>query len=689
MNKLSPFKWFCLQNFPFIEADFDALTNYELMCKVYEYVSKIVVKTNELGEEVEALAHYIENLDIQEEVNNKLDEMAESGELAEIMAGYLNQRAIFSFDSVSDMKQAENLVAGSFTETYGYYENGDLGSAKYYIREVTNQDVVNEMDIIAIGTGNLVAEFIPTNDELNIKQFGAKCDGSSDDSDIIQFAIDYINSKYTPYVQAGSQLELVGNYKACKITKTLKVPHNLRMRGLYLDVYSGTYTGNYVIKVNIDDEDDTDWKVAYPRENIGYMKECRIYNKTANSYNCILNGSNNTFSDISVDGFDISYKAINKYLDSHKLIGWHVTNCIDSTNYAIQLGFLGDIVKMENCAIDSYDSTNSYNRAVDTGSSHNGIELLNNIIHGNISAHDSTIKISNLHMEGGQILCTSANIEIDNAFLWKDGINIQVSTRTNLKLSNVRIVYRYKNTSYQGVSDVDISSDTSSNIIVEMCYKYIVGNNITANNMDFLKVSNVTAPLNNITSKIQGVRTHINDTYPFPGSFNAGAKDSSAEFVDWYLPTGTYYYRAVKIVDFDRNLGYPSYSQKFNVELTNGEGGMRSTSAYKGSKWRVYRGTAEDTYSEYADISHQVGEVFDNGYMINGSSWNSRTPGDIDTFNAITNNTLTKYDENDNIVCHMASTPTSGTWKVDDIVITSSKVYRCTNGANGGTWVEV
>ena len=30
MNRLSPFKWFVLQNFPFIEADFDALTISEL-----------------------------------------------------------------------------------------------------------------------------------------------------------------------------------------------------------------------------------------------------------------------------------------------------------------------------------------------------------------------------------------------------------------------------------------------------------------------------------------------------------------------------------------------------------------------------------------------------------------------------------------------------------------------------------
>ena len=32
-KKLYPFKWFVLENFPFIEEDFDAITNWQLFCK--------------------------------------------------------------------------------------------------------------------------------------------------------------------------------------------------------------------------------------------------------------------------------------------------------------------------------------------------------------------------------------------------------------------------------------------------------------------------------------------------------------------------------------------------------------------------------------------------------------------------------------------------------------------------------
>ena len=85
LNNLCPFKWFVLEIFPFIEADFDAITNYQLLCKVVEYLNKTIDKTNELGSQVEILVNWFNNLDVQDEVDKKLDEMTEDGTLAEII----------------------------------------------------------------------------------------------------------------------------------------------------------------------------------------------------------------------------------------------------------------------------------------------------------------------------------------------------------------------------------------------------------------------------------------------------------------------------------------------------------------------------------------------------------------------------------------------------------------------------
>ena len=100
-TNLTPFKWFILENFPFIEASFDALTNYQLFCKLGEEINKVIDKLNETGEEVEILSNsfialqnyvnnYFSNLDVQDEIDNKLDEMAQNGTLAEILRNSCN-----------------------------------------------------------------------------------------------------------------------------------------------------------------------------------------------------------------------------------------------------------------------------------------------------------------------------------------------------------------------------------------------------------------------------------------------------------------------------------------------------------------------------------------------------------------------------------------------------------------------
>ncbi len=93
---LSPFKYFCLTAFPYIEADFDALTNYELLCKIVEYLNNTRSTVNNIGQKTEELCiafnqlktyvdTFFDNLDIQEEVNNYMDDLVESGAINDII----------------------------------------------------------------------------------------------------------------------------------------------------------------------------------------------------------------------------------------------------------------------------------------------------------------------------------------------------------------------------------------------------------------------------------------------------------------------------------------------------------------------------------------------------------------------------------------------------------------------------
>lgn len=96
MNNLSPFKLCVIQNFPFIDADFDAVTNYQLLCKVVEYLNNVIDNNNKQNTNITQLEQnfitlynyvkdYFDNLDVQEEINTKLDEMAADGSLSKLI----------------------------------------------------------------------------------------------------------------------------------------------------------------------------------------------------------------------------------------------------------------------------------------------------------------------------------------------------------------------------------------------------------------------------------------------------------------------------------------------------------------------------------------------------------------------------------------------------------------------------
>lgn len=100
-KKLSPFKGWVIQNFPYIEEDFDAITDYQLYCKIVEYLNKVIYNqnlldeaNNELIDSFNDLKNYVDNyfntLDLQDEVDDKINEMVESGEFETLLNNYFN-----------------------------------------------------------------------------------------------------------------------------------------------------------------------------------------------------------------------------------------------------------------------------------------------------------------------------------------------------------------------------------------------------------------------------------------------------------------------------------------------------------------------------------------------------------------------------------------------------------------------
>ena len=170
--------WFCsyLEKnvIPAVNNNAEALQEVQnLMVQLQDYVN-----------------NYFDNLDVQEEINNKLDDMADSGELENIISAYLNLNSIITFDTVADMKSSTSLVDGSFAKTKGYHSLYDGGAACYSIESITaeNSDDINEIDVIQIGEDLLARlEYSTT---MTFEQFGAYGDDSHDDTTVIKYCLE-------------------------------------------------------------------------------------------------------------------------------------------------------------------------------------------------------------------------------------------------------------------------------------------------------------------------------------------------------------------------------------------------------------------------------------------------------------------------------------------------------------------
>lgn len=161
-----------LTNFPYIEKDFDAVTDYQLLCLVVDHLNEVIKNSNEQNTVIQNLYNafvelkdyvdnYFDNLDIQEEIDNKLDEMAESGELADIIAQYLEVASVLGFDTKASLKSADNLVNGSITRTLGDATYNDGKGSYYKIRTLTSGDVIDNNNILALANyPTLIAEKI-------------------------------------------------------------------------------------------------------------------------------------------------------------------------------------------------------------------------------------------------------------------------------------------------------------------------------------------------------------------------------------------------------------------------------------------------------------------------------------------------------------------------------------------------
>ena len=212
-----------------IPSSYKASLTYEeqilWLCKfLEEEVIPVVNNNSEVVKELQTyIGNYFKNLDIQEEINNKLEEMAQNGTLEEIIIDYINLKSILCFNTILDLKNATNIINGSYVKTLGFNSINDNGSAIYKVRNILNTDIVDEKSIISINYDkNLIAEL--TEDKIiTPEMFGAIGNGVEDDTFNIQSCINYAYNKKCKVLFTNDKIYAVQNIT---IDKPLAVDFN-------------------------------------------------------------------------------------------------------------------------------------------------------------------------------------------------------------------------------------------------------------------------------------------------------------------------------------------------------------------------------------------------------------------------------------------------------------------------------
>ena len=161
---------------------------------VNETVENYIEQFNELHDYVH---DYFDNLDVQEEINNKLDAMVEAGTLQEIITTYIQSNVAWTFDTVADMKQATNLIGGSYAQTTGYYTKNDGGGALYLIEDTESSNYHFPI------SDTLYATLVGSN--VNVDQLGANGGNQP-----LSYYFDTLEDAQAVYPNATALTELIG-----------------------------------------------------------------------------------------------------------------------------------------------------------------------------------------------------------------------------------------------------------------------------------------------------------------------------------------------------------------------------------------------------------------------------------------------------------------------------------------------
>lgn len=157
-SPLQPFRYWCQKVLPLVYDD--SLSYYELLCKVVDYLNNMGDDVNTLASDVnninkaylelqQYVNNYFQSLDIQEEINNKLDELVSSGRLDIMLATFIPYITLEMFGGVGDGVTDDTLALKKAIEnSYTTGRSIIITEKNFLISETI--DILKSVTIISI-----------------------------------------------------------------------------------------------------------------------------------------------------------------------------------------------------------------------------------------------------------------------------------------------------------------------------------------------------------------------------------------------------------------------------------------------------------------------------------------------------------------------------------------------------------
>lgn len=152
------------------------------------------------------------------------------------------------YNSVDEMRASETAIVGRPCVTLGYYEPNDGGGATYVVRSKKENDV-DGGSCIFLDNGNVADLLI--DGVVNAKQFGAKGDGATDDTDAIQSTINYSISHGKLGIDGSNCIPVVIPNGTYRTTATININKSLSNWELHAETSVINYEGSdYAFYIN-------------------------------------------------------------------------------------------------------------------------------------------------------------------------------------------------------------------------------------------------------------------------------------------------------------------------------------------------------------------------------------------------------------------------------------------------------